>query len=232
MKTIGLIHGMSSVSTIDFYRQLNQRVKELRGGHESAELLMASVNFAVIDRCVATEDWEQMGGYLAAKAEALARAGADFLVIGSNTGHQVAAAVEAATRLPLLQVADVVADTAGELGVSRLGLLGTKPVMEGGYYQDRLGRRDIAVIVPDAADRDVTHRMVFEELTRGVFTDAARAELIRIMRKLVADGAQAIVLGCTEFPLLVSGDDVPDLVLLDTSRLHVEATVRAALADD
>lgn len=232
MKTIGLIHGMSSVSTADFYRQLNAGVQQRLGGHESAELLMASVNFAVIDRCVAAQDWEQMGRYLASKAESLARAGADFLVIGSNTGHQVAAAVEQATPLPLLQVGDVVADAAAEAGVSRLGLLGTLPVMEGGYYQARLGRRGIDVLVPEAADRETTHRMVFEELTRGVFTAAARAELTRIMRDLEAAGAQAVVLGCTEFPLLVGEDDVPGLLLFDTAQLHVEATVRMALADD
>ncbi|MFI7136145.1 aspartate/glutamate racemase family protein [Nonomuraea sp. NPDC050153] len=230
MRTIGLIHGMSPASTVDFYQRLNDKVTQQLGGHESAELLMASVNFAVIERCVRTRAWDEMADYLAGKGRALERAGADFLVIGSNTGHQGASAVEAATSIPFIHIADVVADAAREVEATTLGLLGTTPVMEGDFYRDRLARRGLKVIIPPPADRELVNRIVFDELTKGVFADSTRAELVRVLRDLRAAGADAVILGCTEFSLIVGPADVPGIPLLDTTGLHVEAVVRAALA--
>lgn len=230
MKTIGLIHGMSPVSTGDFYGRLTKQANEILGGHEVPEIVMASVNFAVIDRCVQTENWPEMGSYLAAKARALEAAGADFLVIGSNTGHQVADAVEAATPLPLLHIGDVVAQAATDRGASTVGLLGTKAVTEGGYFRQRLSQRGLTVVVPDDADRNRIHSMVFDELTRGVFLESSRQELIRATNTLVHNGADVVVLGCTEFSLLVSPEQLPDTPMLDTTELYVDAVVREALA--
>jgi aspartate racemase len=230
MKTIGLIHGMSDVATVDFYQRINDRVTELLGGHEKAELLLASVNFAVVDRCVQTQAWDELGQYLADKAHALEAAGADFLAIGSNTGYVVAPAVEKSTSLRLLHIADAVADAANTLGVKRLGLLGTKPVMAGSYYPDRLAVHGLTVITPEPEDRAFVHRAIFDELTRGQFTDTTRDAFVRLIRDLAAQGADAVVLGCTEFGLLVKQSDVPETPLLDTTQLHVEAIVRTALA--
>ncbi|MCX4538063.1 amino acid racemase (plasmid) [Streptomyces sp. NBC_00841] len=181
-------------------------------------------------RCVQAEAWDDLGSYLAAKARALEAGGADFLAIGSNTGHVVASAIEASTTLPLLHIADVVAGAAGRLGAQRLGLLGTRPVMEGRYYHDRLGSHGFEVIAPEVADREFVHRLIFEELTRGQSTQASRTAFTDIIGKLDAAGAEAVVLGCTEFGLLVKQSDVPETPLLDTTGLYIEAIVKEALA--
>ncbi|KAB2343664.1 aspartate/glutamate racemase family protein [Actinomadura rudentiformis] len=229
MKTIGLLHGMSDVATADYYRRINDRVNELRGGHERAELLLSSVNFGDIERFVRADAWDEAGAYLADKARGLERAGADFLVCGSNTMHRVAPAIEAATPLPFLHIADVLAGAARRQGLRTLGLLGTLPVMEASFYRERLAGHGLSVIVPDEADRVLVDQVIFDELTRHLFTGRSRDAFVRIMHELAGRGADAIVLGCTEITQLVGPEDFPALPLLDTTALHVEAIVDASL---
>ncbi|MFC4121431.1 aspartate/glutamate racemase family protein [Nonomuraea zeae] len=230
MLTIGLLHGMSSVATVDYYRRINERVNERLGGHERAELLLSSVNFGVIERYVRAQEWDEAGDYLASKARGLEVAGADFIVCGSNTMHRVAPAIEAAISVPFLHIADVVAKAAHQQGVRTLGLLGTLPVMEADFYRDRLAASGLSVLVPDQVDRHLVDQVIFDELTRYIFTDQSRAQYLRIMEDLAARGADAIILGCTEITQLVSPQDFPVLPLLDSTGLHVEAIVEISLA--
>lgn len=226
MKTIGLLHGMSSIATADYYRRINDRVNERLGGHERASMLIASVNFGDIERFVRAGAWSEAGDYLAGHALALERAGAAFIACGSNTMHRVAPAVEAAISVPFLHMVDVLGAAARERGLRTLGVLGTLPVMEGDFYRDRLG---LDMLVPAAADRALVDHIIFDELTKEIFTDDSRNSYLRIMADLAARGADAIVLGCTEIVQLVRPEDFPDLPLLDTTALHVEAIVDASL---
>lgn len=229
MITIGLLHGMSSVATIDYYRRINESVNQRLGGHERAELLLSSVNFGVIERHVRSDAWDEAGYYLASKARALELAGAQFIACGSNTMHRVAPAIETAISVPFLHIADVVADAAHLHGTRKLGLLGTLPVMEADFYRDRLAVRDLSVLVPDEADRRLVDQVIFDEMTRGIFTDQSRTQYLRIMEDLAARGADAIILGCTEITQLVGPQDFPALPLLDSTALHVEAIVETSL---
>ncbi len=229
MRTIGLLHGMSSVATGDYYRRINDGVNARLGGHERPQLLLWSVNFGDIERFVQGEDWAAAGTYLADRAARLEAAGADFLMCGSNTMHRVAAAIEAATTVPLVHIVDVLADAAEQSGARTLGLLGTRATMESDAYRDRLASRGLDLIVPDEQERAVIDRITFDELTRHVFTDSARQYFVEATRALAARGADVVVLGCTEFGLLMHEDDVPGIPLLDTTVLHVERAVDLAV---
>lgn len=227
--TIGLLHGMSSVATGDYYRRINDGVNARLGGHERPQLLLWSVNFADIERFVHDGAWEEAGAYLADRARRLQDAGADFLMCGSNTMHRVAPAIEAATTVPLVHVVDVLADAAEHLGARTLGLLGTRATMESDAYRDRLARRGLDLLVPGGDERAVIDAITFGELTANVFTDASRQVFVAAARALAARGADAVVLGCTEFGLLLHEDDVPGVPLLDTTTLHVQRAVELAV---
>ena len=229
MLTIGLLHGMSSVATGDYYRRINDRVNEILGGHERAQILLWSVNFGDIERFVRGDRWDAAADYLVQKAIALEQAGADFIICGSNTMHRVAPAIEAALDIPFIHIVDAVADKAHELGMRTLGVLGTLPTMEAEFYSERFAQHDLVVITPDAEDRRLVDTIIFDELTRNQFTDSSKQHYLRIMRQLEAAGADAIVLGCTEIGLLVEQADLPGLPLLDTTVLHIERAVHLAL---
>jgi aspartate racemase len=231
VRTLGLIHGMSPVSTVDFYEGVNARVNEVLGGNGSADMLLASVDFANVDHWVQAGAWDELRAYLVDKAVSLAAAGADFLAIGSNTGHIAADAIGGAVDLPLLHVGDVVAEEAAARGARTLGLLGTSVVTELPFYRNRLESHGLAVLTPSADDRAFAHRIVFGELSHGVFTDESRSELIRIMRGLIDAGAELIVLGCTEYGLLVADTDAPDIPRLDTNEVFMDAVSRAILEE-
>ncbi len=230
MRTIGLIHGMSSVATVDFYRRVNDSFNDELGGQERPEIVMASVNFAVIERCVRTQAWAEMTDYLLGKARAVAAAGADFLVIGSNTGHVAADAIQQAVDLPFVHIGDAIADAAAGRGATTLALVGSRPVMEGDFYRRRLLDRGLDVMIPDEPDRTFVHDIVFDELAHNIFTDATRTRFASVVQQLRADGADLVVLGCTEYGLLVSDDDLAGVPVVDTTVVHVQAVVRAALA--
>lgn len=230
MKTIGLLGGMSWESTVPYYRAINERIKERLGGLHSAKLLLYSVDFHEIERLQHTGSWDAAGDLLAAAARSLAAAGADFLVLCTNTMHRVAPRIEAAVGIPLLHIADPTAEEIRRAGLSTVGLLGTRFTMEQAFYRDRLQERHgIAVLVPEREDRDVVHRIIYEELCRGVIAPASRAAYRRIMADLAARGAEAIVLGCTEIALLVGPEDAA-VPLFDTTSLHARQAADLALA--
>jgi len=228
MKTIGLIGGMSWESTLGYYRLVNEAVKRRLGGLHSARLVLYSVDFHDIERLQRTGDWAAAGITLADAGRALERAGAEVLLLCTNTMHKVAPAIEAAVAIPLLHIADPTATAIKAAGVARVGLLGTRFTMEQAFYRDRLRDRGLDVLVPDETARERVHRVIYDELCLGVVRDESRAAYRDIMRELVARGAEAIILGCTEISLLVGADDAA-VPLFDTTALHAEAAVDAAL---
>jgi len=230
MKTIGLIGGMSWHSTVEYYRILNELVAERRGGHASAKVALQSLDFAEIRECQLADDWERAGRLLAEAARRCEQSGADLVLIGTNLMHRVAEDVQAAVDIPLLHIADAIADAAHERGWQQLGVLGTRWVMEEDFYVGRLARRGLDVVVPDDADRTEADRVIFDELTQGLVRDDSRASYAAILGRLQDAGAEAVVLGCTEIELLVRPEDAP-LPVIASLRTHAEAAVAVALGD-
>jgi aspartate racemase len=227
-RTIGLIGGMSWESTLPYYRHINEVVRRECGGLHSARLLLYSVDFADIEAMQQAGDWEAAGEALADAARALQAAGADFLVLCTNTMHRVAGAIESATPLRLLHIADPTAEALAALDVQRVGLLGTRFTMEQPFYRERLAARGFEVIVPDAPARADVHRIIYEELCVGVLREASRQRYREVIAGLVAQGCGAVVLGCTEIALLVDATDAT-VPLLDTALLHAEAAALRSL---
>ncbi len=229
MKTIGLIGGMSWESTVPYYRVINETVKQRLGGLHSARIVMVSVDFHEIEILQREGRWDAAGALLARAARTLEGAGADFLVLATNTMHKVADTITAAVTIPLLHIADPTADAITASGVSTVGLIGTRFTMEQAFYRDRLeSRHGIRVLVPDAADRDLVHQVIYDELCLGVIKPASRDAYRAVMQRLVDQGAQALVLGCTEISLLVGPGDA-SVPLFDTTALHAVAAAEAAL---
>jgi len=229
MKTIGLIGGMSWESTIPYYRHINETVRDRLGGLHSARILLYSVDFHEIERLQHLGDWEAAGTALASAARALTVAGADFLVLCTNTMHKVAPAIEAAVPIPLLHIADPTAAAIRAQGLRRVGLLGTRFTMEEDFYRRRLeADHGLEVHVPTEADRESIHRIIYEELCLGRIVPASRAEYRRIIAGLVTRGAEAIILGCTEISLLVSAEDAT-VPLFDTTARHAHAAALRSL---
>ena len=230
MKTIGLIGGMSWESTVPYYRQINETIKKRLGGLHSAKLILYSVDFQEIEHLQRHGDWEAAGLILANAARSLEAAGADFLVLCTNTMHKVAGSIEAAVAIPLFHIADPTASEIKRAGYSVVGLLGTRFTMEQGFYRDRLSaRHGLRVLVPEVQDRETIHRIIYEELCLGIAKPDSRAEYRRIMRNLASQGAEAIILGCTEISLLVNEQD-SDVPLFDTTAIHARAAAEEALA--
>lgn len=229
MKTIGLIGGMSWESTVPYYRLINETIKEQLGGLHSAKLILYSVDFQEIEELQRKGDWETAGLALAEAARSLEAAGASFLVLCTNTMHKVAHRIEAAVAIKLLHIADPTAAAIKNSGHSVVGLLGTRFTMEQSFYKDRLlEHHGLQVKVPAAQDREIVHRIIYEELCLGVVKPESRAEYRRVMQDLASHGAQAIILGCTEISLLVSELDSP-VPLFDTTSVHARAAALKAL---
>jgi aspartate racemase len=228
VKTIGLLGGMSWESTAHYYRVINEAVRDKAGGLHSAPIVLHSVDFAPIAELQKQDDWETAAVVLGDAARGLALAGADFLVIATNTMHIVAPQIEAAADIPVLHIADPTADAAIAAGVGTLGLLGTRFTMEKDFYLRRLEERGLAAIVPDAVDRDTVHRIIYDELVLGVVRDESREEYRAVIERLIDRGADGIIYGCTEIMMLVGPDDsaVPTF---DTTELHALAAVDRAL---
>jgi len=230
MKTIGLIGGMSWESTVPYYRQVNEGIKARLGGLHSARVVLYSVDFHEVEQLQHAGDWAAAGDMMADAARRVQAAGADLLVLCTNTMHKVAPQIEAAVSIPLLHIADATGAAITAAGHRTVGLLGTRFTMEQDFYRQRLQQaHGLQVIVPEADDRTVVHDVIYEELCRGVIRDDARAAYRRIMDDLVACGADAIILGCTEIGLLVGSQDAR-VPLFDTTALHASAAVEAALA--
>ena len=230
MKIIGLIGGMSWESTVPYYRQINERVKQCLGGLHSARIILYSVDFYEIERLQHAGDWDAAGELLADAARSLEAAGADFLVLCTNTMHKVAPAIEAAVRLPLLHIADPTGEAIKRAGLSSVGLLGTRFTMEQGFYRDRLQQRHaLKVLIPGEEARNVVHRIIYEELCLGQIKPESRDAYRRIIAALVEQGAQAVVLGCTEISLLIGQADA-GVPLFDTTALHAHQAAEWALS--
>ncbi len=233
MKTIGLIGGMSWESTAEYYRILNETVRDRLGGLHSAKIVMVSVDFAEIEAMQVEGRWEDAGSALAQAAVQLEAAGANCVLICTNTMHKVADVVAAATTLPLNHLADATANRILSASESspKIGLLGTAFTMEQAFYKDRLASHGIDVIVPDKADREIVHRVIYDELCLGVVREESRAEYQRIIASLIDQAAEGIVLGCTEIELLIDSDGEFGVPLYPTSRIHAEEAVAWALAE-
>ena len=231
MRTIGLLGGMSWESTAVYYRLANELVRERVGGLHSARLLLLSVDFAEIEQLQASGDWDGAGSVLAAEAARLERGGADLLVLCTNTMHKVASSIEDAISIPLLHLGDVTARAVLASGVRTVGLLGTDFTMSQPFYRERLEAHGLTVLVPSEEDRALVHRVIYDELCLGVVREESRAAYVDVVARLAAASAEGVILGCTEIELLLGPDDVP-LPTFPTTRLHVEAAVDQALADD
>ena len=229
MKLVGMLGGMSWESSAEYYRLANELVRERVGGLASARLLLHSVDFAEVERLQAQGRWDEAGDLLATAAAGLEAGGAELLVLCTNTMHKVADTVERAVSIPLLHIGDVTAAAVRLHGLSRVGLLATAYTMEQPFLRERLAGHGLTVLVPEAHDRAVVHRIIYDELCVGVVSDESRQAYREIIGRLVAAGAEGIVLGCTEIELLVDQTDSP-VPVFPTTRLHVEAAVSAALA--
>jgi len=228
MKTIGLLGGMSWQSTIEYYRIINEEVGRRLGGLHSAKMVVYNVDFSEIAEMQRRGEWDAAGERLAEAARALERAGADLVLICANTMHIVADAVQQAVRIPLVHLADVTAARVKQAGLTRVGLLGTMYTMEKDFLKHRLSAHGLAVQVPDAEDREAVHRIIYDELCLGIITEESRRRVVDMAERLVRQGAEGILLGCTELMLLIRPGDlsVPEF---DTTRIHAESAVEMAL---
>lgn len=232
MKTIGLIGGMSWESSIEYYRIINEAAKEKLGGLHSAKSLMVTVDFAEIEKLQHADRWDEAGQILVKCAQDLERGGADFIVLCTNTMHKLADQITTGVNIPLLHIADATAEKIVAAGIKRIGLLGTRFTMEHDFYKGRLiDNFGLDVLIPEKADRDIVHRVIYEELVQGKIVDASRNEYKRIMQDLLAKGAQGVILGCTEIELLVKEGDCK-APLFPTTRIHAVAAVEKALTDE
>ena len=228
MKTIGLLGGMSWESTQTYYRLINEGVKARLGGLHSAKLVLFSVDFAEIEALQHKGDWAATADILSDAALSLQKAGAEFLIIGTNTMHKVAPEIEQAIRIPLLHIADATAKVLAKDGITRVGLLGTRFTMEQAFYHDRLEDAGIEVITPEEAQRDAVHRVIYEELCQGKINSDSRNAYLDIVASLSGRGAQAVILGCTEIGLLIRQADT-EVSLYDTTEIHAAQAVELAL---
>ncbi|MGM0905001.1 MAG: aspartate/glutamate racemase family protein [Pseudomonadota bacterium] len=222
MKTVGIIGGMSWESTSTYYKRLNQLINKRLGGLHSAEIILASVDFAPIEEMQSKGDWDAAAQSLIGKARQLERAGAESIVIATNTMHKVAPQVEDAVKLPLLHIVDAVADHLKQNNVNQTGLLGTRFTMQQPFYKERLEQQNIKVLIPGESDGNTVDSIIFKELCHGQFTDNARKQYLRIIEDLATQGAQGVILGCTEIGLLVQQEHSA-LPLFDTTELHCRA---------
>ena len=230
MKTIGLIGGMSWESTVTYYRIINETVKERMGGFHSAKLLLYSVDFDIIEKCQAAGDWEATADILTDIAGRLEAAGADFLVLCTNTMHKVAPQIQACIGIPFVHIADAAADALKARGISRAALLGTKYTMTQDFYTSKLAGAGINVLIPDAEDVETVNSVIYNELCLGKVSGQSKRTFLRIIDGLAAQGAQGVILGCTEIGLLIGQEDTA-LPVFDTARIHAEKAAILAMED-
>jgi aspartate racemase len=229
MRKIGMLGGMSWESSALYYAVVNEAVRDRLGGYHSARVVMSSVDFAEVEAMQVAGEWGAAGELLAREAAALEAAGAECLVLCTNTMHKVADAIEAATTVPLLHIVDVTAAAVRAAGLTRVALLGTRFTMEQSFVRERLSARGVEALVPTGEDLETVHRVIYEELVHGVVRESSRAAYVEVIGRLVAAGAEGVVLGCTEIELLVGPDDV-DVPVFATTRLHALAAVDLALS--
>lgn len=230
MQTIGLIGGMSWESTVEYYRIINERVKERLGGLHSARVVLYSVDFAEVEELQQQGDWERATDLMVEAGERVKAGGADFIVICTNTMHRMAGDIEQQVGLPVLHIADATARVVLEAGLGTVGLLGTRYTMEQDFYRGRLETDGLAVLIPVESDRAVIHDVIYDELCLGVTRDESRRRYLEIVDGLTRQGVEAVILGCTEIGLLIGPDDTSTR-LLDTTRIHAAAAADRAIGE-
>ncbi|MDD2843937.1 MAG: aspartate/glutamate racemase family protein [Rhodoferax sp.] len=229
LKTLGLIGGMSWESTVPYYRQINETVKARLGGLHSARIILYSVDFAEVEHLQVSGQWQAAGDLLADVAKKLEVAGADALVLCTNTMHKVADVITEAVDIPLLHIADPTALAVTQAGYTTVGLLGTRFTMEQDFYRRRLEQHGLTVLTPAQADRELVHQIIYQELCLGQVHETSRQAYLRVIAELGARGAQAVILGCTEIALLIQPED-SQLPLFDTTALHARSAAHWALS--
>lgn len=229
MKILGLIGGISWVSTLDYYKLINLGVNEQLGDLNFAECMIYSFNYQDIKNNNDTSNWDKTLQMLTRAAASMKNGGAEAIVLCANTMHKIADRLEQNLQLPVIHIAKVTADAIAEQGLTKIGLLGTKFTMEEPFFRDKLTEKGIDIVIPGDAERAHIHYTIFEELGRNIFKPETKQFYIEVINKLVAQGAQGIILGCTEIPLLISNEDV-DIPLFDTTQIHAKAAVKFALS--
>lgn len=230
MKTIGLIGGMSWESTVTYYQLINEAVKKELGGFHSAKLLLYSVDFAEIEECQAKGDWDKSAQILAEAAKKLEKAGADYLVICTNTMHKVAPQIQSQIDIPILHIAEATAEELKKHGIKKVALLGTKYTMTQDFYKEKLVEAGIEVLIPDEKGIENVNDVIYGELCLGTISDKSRAEFLRIIEELAEKGAEGVILGCTEIGLLVGQKDTK-LPVFDTTQIHAAKAAMAAVRE-
>lgn len=229
MKKIGLVGGLTWVSTVEYYRLLNQKVNERKGGSEAAEIILYSVNFGTIRRLTEAGEWDQIAQIISEAALRIQEAGADCVLLGANTMHKIAPEVANKLQVPLIHIARATAEVIQKKGYRKVALLGTRYTMQLPFYRDTLYEFGIETLIPGTDDIEYVNRSIYEELSRNNFFPETRKNYQRIILELKAAGAEAVILGCTEIPLLISEADSA-LPILDTTLIHAEAAVDFALS--
>ncbi|WP_349667524.1 aspartate/glutamate racemase family protein [Lacrimispora sp.] len=230
MKTIGIIGGMSWESTVTYYQIMNETVKQELGGLHSAKILLYSVDFSEIERCQAEGDWEKSGDILASAAESLERAGADFLVIATNTMHKVAPQIQKRIHIPIIHIAEVTAEELKQNHITTVALLGTKYTMTQDFYKEKLENAGITVLIPDKQEIEVINSIIYDELCLGSILETSKERYLQIIDGLKNRGAQGVILGCTEIGLLIRQEDT-DLPVFDTTRIHAVKAAKLSLEE-
>ncbi len=228
MKTIGLIGGMSWESTITYYQILNEKIKEELGGLHSAKILLYSVDFAEIEKCQADGDWEKSADILAAAAGNLEKAGADYILICTNTMHKVVPQIQSRISIPIIHIAEATAQKLKEQGIKKVALLGTKYTMTQDFYKERLIASGIEVLIPDAKDVETVNDVIYHELCLGTISDTSKQKYLQIIDDLANKGAEGVILGCTEIGLLIQQKDT-ELPVFDTTQIHAEKAASLAI---
>lgn len=228
MKTIGLLGGMSWESTALYYQIINETVQKRLGGLHSAKLLLYSVDFQEIETCQSQGDWDKSAAILSQAAQSLEKAGADFIVVCTNTMHKVAPQIQDSIRIPILHIAQATAEILKEKHIGKTALLGTKYTMQQDFYKEILLSAGIEVLIPDEADIELVNRVIFDELCLGILSEPSRREYVRIIGQLAGNGAQGVILGCTEIGMLIKQEDSP-LPVFDTAIIHAEKAALHAL---
>lgn len=231
MKTIGLIGGMSWESSIEYYRLINQQVKAKLGGLHSAKVIMNSLNFVEIVECQQAGDWEKASMILSNTAKSLEDSGADFVLLCTNTMHKLSEQIQSAINVPFIHIADVTAEQIKSNGLKKVALLGTKYTMEQDFYRQRLESHGLQVIIPNSADVQIVNDVIFDELCKGKILESSKEQYKRIINELAQQGAEGVILGCTEIPLLIKAEDSV-LPIFDTTEIHATKAVELALSED
>lgn len=226
LKTIGILGGMSSAATGEYYQLINEKVRQIRGGHHIAEMIICSVNFATIEHYIRNNKWAEAGAYLAEKAQGLEQAEASCLFLATNTMHKVRDDIKAAISIPFIDIFETVSKEIKSRGLSRIGILGTYPVMSDAFFIEAYGAFGVELIAPEEDEKKEIDRIIFDEMTHHTFLPNSKKYYLRTIQNLADRGADGIILGCTEIKMLINQDDIPEVPLFDTTELHCEMAAK------